>query len=268
MPTRSAPTAGCYSLPWMGRLAPDWLKTLPAITTLRHIWAQQFEPLGQGGLYAPAPALPAAQLINSPYDLDARYSKKRATLWVGYKVHFTQTCDEDAPQLITHVETTRAGVTDESMLTTIHAGLAGRDLLLAEHLMDAGYLDSAHLVHSRASYAVDLIGHTLKNYCYQAETGYDLTHFEIDWEARTITCPQGRVSSSWTSAQTAKGHPVIKIKFSQTDCTACPNQAACTGQPRRPLTLQPREQMEALFAARQREENRGVQGHLSPSGRH
>ena len=32
--------------------------------------------------------LPAsAQLISSPYDLEARFSRKRTTTWVGYKVH-------------------------------------------------------------------------------------------------------------------------------------------------------------------------------------
>ncbi len=50
---------------------PDWMKTLPAITTLHTIWEQQFEPREQGGRWRPEPALPAAQLINSPYDLDA-----------------------------------------------------------------------------------------------------------------------------------------------------------------------------------------------------
>ena len=96
---------------------PRWLtrlKTLPAVTTLRTIWEQQFEPLEQCGQWRVEPALPAAQLINSPYYLDARYGKKRTTLWVGYKVHFCETCDEDAPQLITHVETTRAGINDET----------------------------------------------------------------------------------------------------------------------------------------------------------
>ncbi len=63
---------------------PDWMKTLPAITTLRTIWEQQFEAREQGGQWRQEPALPAAQLINSPYDLDARYGKKRTTLWVGY----------------------------------------------------------------------------------------------------------------------------------------------------------------------------------------
>src|SRR5689334_24872654 len=55
----------------------DWLKTLPAVMTLRCIWQQQFEPLEQGGQWQVEPALLAAQLINSPYDLDARYGKKR-----------------------------------------------------------------------------------------------------------------------------------------------------------------------------------------------
>ena len=51
---------------------PDWMKTLPAIITLGCIWEQQFEPLDQGGQWRVEPALPAAQLINSPYDLDVR----------------------------------------------------------------------------------------------------------------------------------------------------------------------------------------------------
>ena len=87
---------------------------------------------------------------------------------------------------------------------------------------------------------------------YQAETGYDLTHFSIDWEAETVTCPQGRISSSWTPVQDA-GKALIKVKFSQSDCKVCPARVYCTGTTRRSMTLHPREQMQALFAARQRE---------------
>jgi transposase len=141
---------------------PDWMKTLSAITTLRTIWEQQFEPREQGGRWRPEPALPAAQLINSPYDLDARYAKKRTTLWVGYKVHFSQTCDEDAPQLITHVETTQAPISDERSLSAIHSGLAERDLLPDHHLVDAGYVTVANLVQSQSGHGVDLVGPTLK----------------------------------------------------------------------------------------------------------
>jgi hypothetical protein len=57
---------------------PDWLSALPAIITLRTIWEQQFEPREQGGWWRSEPALPAAQLINSPYPRVAQrdYSKQ------------------------------------------------------------------------------------------------------------------------------------------------------------------------------------------------
>jgi transposase len=63
---------------------PDWMKTLPAVTTLRTMWEQQFEAREQGGHWRKEPVLPATQLIASPYDLDARNGKKRSTLqsWV------------------------------------------------------------------------------------------------------------------------------------------------------------------------------------------
>ena len=31
---------------------------------------------------------PSAQLISSPYDLEAHFSRKRTTTWVGYKVYY------------------------------------------------------------------------------------------------------------------------------------------------------------------------------------
>jgi hypothetical protein len=229
------------------------MKGLPAISTLRCIWEQQFEPLEQGGRWLPQPALPAAQLINSPYDLDARYGKKNSTLWVGYKVHFTQTCDEDAPQLITHVETTRAGINDVRTLPSIHVGLAQKGLLPDEHLVDAGYVGAENLIESRATYDLDLIGPLRQHYWWHAKTDYEISRFSIEWDAQVVTCPQGHRSSSWTPAQDTKGNPVIKVKFSQTDCKACPGRAACTGQVRRTLTLQPQERMQALLSARKRE---------------
>jgi transposase len=168
-------------------------------------------------------------------------------------VHFTQTCDEDAPQLITHVETTPATLRDEGVISAIHVDLAEKDLLPEQHLVDSGYTTLANLVKTRSDHEVDLVGPTLKTHWYQAETGYDLTHFPIDWDAETVTCPQGRISSSWTPVQDA-GKLLIKVKFSISDCKVCPSRTLCTGTTRRSMTLHPREQMQALFAARKREE--------------
>src|SRR5258708_10251179 len=80
---------------------------------------------------------------------------------------------------------------------------------------------------------------------------YDLTHFCIDWDAEQVTCPQGRISSSWTPVVDA-GKSLIKVKFSQSDCKVCPSQTLCTGTTRRTLTLHPKEQMHALLSARWR----------------
>jgi len=58
-------------------------------------------------------------LIASPYDIEAR-NQKRDTVWMGYCVHLTETCDDELPNLITNVETTPATVVDGSMTDVIH----------------------------------------------------------------------------------------------------------------------------------------------------
>ena len=168
-------------------------------------------------------------------------------------MHFTQTCDEDAPQLITPVQTTAAPLSDEGIISAIHADLAEKELLPGQHLVDSGYVTIANLVQSQSDCGVDLIGPTLKTHWYQAETGYDLSHFSIDWETEKVTCPQGRINSSWTPIQ-REGKSVIQVRFSQTDCKACPSRSSCTGTTRRTLTLHSKEQTQALFAARKRED--------------
>jgi hypothetical protein len=72
-------------------------------------------------------------------------------------------CDEDAPQLITHVETTPAPLSDEGSLSAIHSGLAEKDLLPDQHLVDAGYVTAPNLVKTQAGYGVDLVGPTRKH---------------------------------------------------------------------------------------------------------
>jgi transposase len=134
---------------------PDWMKTLSAVTTLRTMWEQQFEAREQGGQWRKEPVLPAAQLLASPYDLDARNGKKRSTFWTGYKVHFTQTCEEDVPQLITTVQTTIAPQSDEGVISAIHADLAEKELLPGQHLVDSGYVTIANLVQSQSDHEVD-----------------------------------------------------------------------------------------------------------------
>jgi transposase len=173
-----------------------------------------------------------------------------------------------APQLITHVETTPSSLRGAGVVSEIHADLAEKELLPDQHLVDSGYVTAINLVKARSAHRVDLVGPTLKTHWYQAETGYDITNFSIDWEANTVTCPAGRISSSWTPVQNNLGKPLVQVKFSISDCRACSSRTLWTGTTRRSISLQPREQMQALFAARKREETDAWKRHLSPSSRH
>ena len=145
-----------------GESAPAWLRELPAVDVLRRVLVQNYtrtitgngrevikrrekEPEGDG-------LPPGHARIASPYDTDARWGVKREEFWLGYKLHVTETCDDEPqcgcpgdggtgrrghgqdcaapafPNLITHVTTTDATVTDNQMTSVIHDNLAGKTL--------------------------------------------------------------------------------------------------------------------------------------------
>src|SRR5437588_3136473 len=98
--------------------APQAARDLPEVTLLRQIFAQHYEKKGDQVQWRDGPAVHNNERIVSPYDPEARSSRKRDTTWLGYKVHLTETCDQDreVPHLITHVETTPATIQDSEML--------------------------------------------------------------------------------------------------------------------------------------------------------
>jgi transposase len=136
---------------------------------------------------------PAGLLISSPYDVAARYGKKHTTSWVGYKVHVTETCEDDAPHIITHVETTAGPVSDGAATPHIHQALARQGLWPTTPIVDTGYLDAELLVTSQREYSVDLLGPMRADCTWQAQAaqGFDASHFQIDWEQPRATCPGG-----------------------------------------------------------------------------
>ncbi|HEX3523728.1 MAG TPA: IS1182 family transposase [Stellaceae bacterium] len=261
---------------------PTWLRELPLVQTLRRIWVQNFY-WEEGELrWRDLSNVPAAgELINSPYDPEALYAQKRESGWRGWKVHLTETCDEDSPHLITHVETTPAPQADDDALPHIHQALAAHDLLPEQHIVDTGYVDAQELVNSRQDYHVDLFGPTRLDYHWQARenSGFAASQFSIDWQEKCATCPAGKISQSWTPAKDRRGHPVIKIKFAVKDCRSCPSRSQCTqsqsDSPRRTLTVRPEPQYQALQTARERQateafktaydKRAGIEGTLSQS---
>jgi transposase len=91
-----------------GPAAPEWLGQVPAVEVLRRVWLSQSYPDEGRVRWRKAKDLPpAGQRIDSPYDPEASFGHKRSTTWTGYKVHLTETCEDDEVHLITNVETTR-----------------------------------------------------------------------------------------------------------------------------------------------------------------
>jgi transposase len=244
--------------------APAWLRHLPAVETLRRVWVQHYQLVeGVARWRASEDIPPASVFISSPYDGDAHYARKHTTQWVGYKVHLTETCDDDLPRLVTHVATTPGPAADGEVTPVIHAALRERHLLPRVQLVDTGFLDAGLLVTSKAKYGVELLGPTRRDDHWQARerTGFAAEHFRIDWERREATCPEGRTSISWTPAVDHRKNEVIKIKFSSTDCRRCASRPRCCRSqkqyPRRTITARPQAEHAALHAARQREETPG-----------
>jgi transposase len=216
---------------------------VPGLETLR--WRASDEPP------------PAAVRVASPYDLEARYSSKRDTHWVGYTLHLTETCDVEHPDLITQVMTTPATTQDSVTGPAIQQGLADRELLPGTHLFDSGYVDADLLVTARTMHQIDVVGPPFGSYSRQrrAGQGYDLQAFMIDWEAQQAHCPQGHTSVHWRPGHNVSGDPVIRIRFDGATCRACPARRQCTSAqaPPRQLTVSLRVHHEALQAARLRQ---------------
>lgn len=127
----------------------EGLHQIESVNILRQVWIQQYTFV-EGQLVwrqSHTTGVPANKLsIESPYDPEARNRTKRDPNWTGYTVHLTETCDEDTPNLITHVETTQATTPDGALTQKIHASLAAIDLLPKEHLLDTAYVDAQHNV--------------------------------------------------------------------------------------------------------------------------
>jgi transposase len=232
-----------------------WLEKVPAVQTLRRVWAEQYIEREGILVWRPVKDMPApAALMASPYDPDARYSTKRSVEWVGYKVHLTETCDPDTPHLIVNVETTPATTPDDNMIAVIHASLAQRNQLPAMHLVDKGYTSAQVLLDSQRNYQVAIVGPVADDPSWQAraDEGFAKADFQVDWDRQVVTCPAGHPSGSWLPKTTVPG-VVVEARFSAKDCTPCPHRAQCTRSKKEPriIGLQPRDQYEALQTTRE-----------------
>ncbi|MFI5635740.1 IS1182 family transposase [Streptomyces sp. NPDC051664] len=236
--------------------APPGLREMEQVEILRQIWVHHFHLVeGEFRRRDPKDRPPGATRLVTPYDPQARGSVKRDTVWDGYKVHLTETCGTDGPNLITNMATTVATVPDSVMSETIHADLAEHGCLPGEHWVDTGYPTAAQIVTARREHGIELHGPLQSVTVAQAKNGggYGQDAFTIDWDQQHVTCPNGATSTLWSLRSSQQQLPVIRVMFGQADCRPCPALRDCVSSPaakRRQLTLRQHDEHQALQQTR------------------
>lgn len=254
------------------------MKKIPAVKILQQVWEQQYiREAGQIRHREMAEMPPVREWIRSPFDPEARYGRKRDIHWVGYKVHLTETCDEEHPHLITQVETRPAIEQDNEATAEIQKMLVKNQLAPSQHLVDAGYVSAKLILDSQKKHQIDLIGPVHVDPSWQSRTpgAFDASQFQVDWDAQSATCPQGQKSTNWYLNKDSQGEPVVQILFDAKTCLACPVRQRCSKAKNtgRSLVLRAEGRHQALQSARERQQTddfkklyskrSGVEGTLS-----
>ncbi len=204
---------------------PPYLRQVPAVNVLRQVWVQQFYgPTARELRRSLEDSPPRASAITSPYDVDARYATKRDMAWVGYKVHVSETCDADRPNILTEVTTTPSTTLDHSVTQALQTTLVEQGLPPTTHLLDTGYVAAENVVVGQEAHGIAICGPLPPDTSWQARTreGYDSRRFGVEWAREQATCPQGQVSSGWREGTDHHGQRVVRISFPVGACTACP----------------------------------------------
>ena len=238
--------------------APAEARAVRMVRTLREVWRVHYARGDDGQLrWRKIEELPpVAERMQSPHDPEAHFSLKRQLAWVGYKVHVTETCDDDAAHLVTDVTTCPAMQPDMTSTAGIHEGLAAKGLLPAEHFVDSAYVDAGLLASSQRDYGISLEGPVRGTSSGRRVWG------------KVTTCRTSR------STGTASGSPARRARCrcpgavkpsgaarhasvpgsADPDCRPCAARALCAPATaaRRSVHFHLREEYEALNAARAR----------------
>jgi DDE family transposase len=186
--------------------------------------------------------------------VEAWYGTKHTTSRGGDNVHLTETCEDDAPHLITPVETTARPVSHGAATPHRHQARARQGLVPATPSVETGYLAAERLVTSPRESRVERLGPMRADGQWQAQAapGFAVSHFPIDGEPQQATCPGGYPSLSWTPAVADRTHEVVKRKVSMKDGQPCASRVHGPRATRRTITGRRQDHHVAWPAARAR----------------
>lgn len=169
-------------------------------------------------------------------DPDMRHGRKSKTkLFAGYKRHVA--VDADVPGLVNEVALLAANVREHEGAEPLLNGLEADGWDLTELHSDRGYLP-AEAVHERRREGLRVVSKPPTPHRSE-RIGKDA--FQIDFEARTATCPDGQ-----TTSVSVNGY----ASFPRGPCSDCSIRSRCLpASGRRQLQLHPNEQFFREMAA-------------------
>ena len=166
--------------------------------------------------------------LQSPYDPDVTYSGHKGK---GYEVQVSETCDEEnATQIITHVEVTRSSVSDSEATVPVIDALGERDICPKELWSDTSYGSGQNAVEAerRGTELVSPVGGGTPKEAEKLEDPVRLTatDFEIDVTAKRRTvCPAGHRAIAEYEDEDAPER--VEIHFAREVCESCPLRPRC-----------------------------------------
>lgn len=233
--------------------APDGLGELPKVEVLRRVWEVHYTHVEEG----PEQTLrlttrkerPArAEEIESPYDPEAKLgylssAGGRTRTQAGYRVHFSETCDEGQPRLITTTDTTIAPAHEVRRIGPIHDTLAEKGLLPSEHLarlrlreFRLGCREPCR-AWRRGSSVRPCSGSSWQS---KNEEAFGTDDFEFDWAPWGGAVPRRQHERDVDADPEGRGKDHVRIRFAAEDCHTCPPKRALhDGQDVRATTHDP-----------------------------
>ncbi len=208
------------------------LQTLPELALLRRVLDEQYAPNELGALQTRPAGQVTGDVITSPHDTAARYGNKGSHEWIGYKLHVTETIDEDlGARFITDMTVTPAFIQDNTPVLDIQQHLIERQVPPAQPYVDQGYMSGANLQASLDQF-IDLRGFIRDGNVTKPE-GFRLPDFTLDVAHRQATCPAGAEAIHWSAIDPkVKNNVAFLVSFGK-QCQDCPffGPGRCTDKP-------------------------------------
>ena len=172
----------------------------------------------------------SADSLQSPHDPDVTYSGHKGK---GYEVQVAETChEENATQLITHVEVTPSSGSDTDVSVPVVDGLAERKVRPDELFADTAYGSGRNAFEAsrRGTELVSPVAGSAPGNSHEGERDgpppLTAADFQIDVTGEQATvCPAGHPSIEEYELEDAPER--VEVHFARTTCEPCPLRSRC-----------------------------------------